>query len=111
MKVVGLGTSPATAAVQFQQQNRMMQNAATKQGGRRKYGGDVEVTQFPNTGLKVSNQDSNTAAVNLANMQQTSNSLLNAQSSVGKPVSGGRRSRRRSRRRKTRSLFCRIFGL
>lgn len=107
MKLLGLGASPSTAAVQLQQQNRAMQNSMTKRGGRR---GGATVPQFSTSGVQVSATGPNDSSLQLAQLNARATQLQTAQSQTGKPASGGRRTRRR---RKTlfQSIYCSLKRL
>ena len=101
------GTTPQKNVIQHMQSRSQAQNNLAKSGG-----GQVTVPQFNQTGPPVSPNDSNSQIRGMASAQLKSDSLSKAQANTGKPISGGKKSRKykskkskKNKKRKTRKYY------
>jgi hypothetical protein len=92
------GTTPQQNIINHMNAKAVAQNNLAKSGG-----GVVEVPQFRQSGPPVSPQNSNSQIVGMAQAQLKMDSLSKAQSNIGKPISGGRKSRKRRKNKKRKS--------
>jgi hypothetical protein len=98
------GTTPQKNAIQHMQARSQAQNNLAKSGG-----GQVTVPQFREAGPPVSPNGSNSQITGMASAQLKSDSLSKAQANTGKPITGGKKSRKykskKYKKRKTRKYY------
>ena len=92
------GTTPQKNVINHMNARAIAQNNLAKSGG-----APIPVPQFRQSGPAVSPQNSNSQIAGMAQQQLKMDSLSKAQINIGKPISGGRKSRKRRKNKKRKS--------